>query len=134
MAVWPPKLVSVTLYSSLTSTLSSAALTALSSRVRGVGQWKVKEGKNLFRYLVGTEEGDAEEVAALGAHQALSWTLHFFFCREGNVWKTAAPTPTLTPNTSGEASLANNTGRRIPGPNCMLTERWDEAGLNRERR
>lgn len=81
MAVWPPKLVSVTLYSSLTSTLSSTALTALSSRVRGVGQWKVKEGKNLFRYLVGTEEGDAEEVAALGAHQALSWTLHFFLQR-----------------------------------------------------
>lgn len=45
MAVWPPKLVSVTLYPSLTSTLSSTALAALSSRVRGVGQWKVKEGE-----------------------------------------------------------------------------------------
>lgn len=102
MAVWPPKLVSVTLYPSLTSTLSSTASTALSSRVRGVGQWKVKEGKkNLFRYLVETEEGDAEEVAALGAHQALSRTPHFLFCREANVWKTAAPPPP-TPQTRAE--------------------------------
>lgn len=83
MAVWPPKLVSVTLYPSLTSTLSSTALTPLSSRVRGVGQWKVKEEKNLFRYLLGTEEGDTEEVAALGAHQRSSPVRrHFLFAEK----------------------------------------------------
>lgn len=101
MAVWPPKLVSVTLYPSLTSTLSSTALTPLLSRVRGVGQWKVEEEKNLFRYLVGTGEGDAEEAAALGAHQARSRTLALSLCREGNVWKTAAPPPP-SPQTQAE--------------------------------
>lgn len=98
MAVWPPKLVSVTLHPSLTSTPSSTAPTALSSRVRGVGQWKVKEGgkkkQTLFRYLVGTEEGDAEEVAALGAHQPLSRTprsLFFFFLQRRKCLEDSGP-------------------------------------------
>lgn len=129
MAVWPPKLVSVTLYPSLTSTPSSTALIALSSRVRGVGQWKVKVKKTLFRSLFGSEEGDAEEVAALGAPQALSRTSHSFFA-EKEMSGRQQPLPPPHPNMSGEASPANNTGRRVPGPNCMLTERWDEAGLN----
>lgn len=96
-----------------------------------------KRGKNIFRYLLGTEEGDTEEVAALGAHQRSSpGRRHFLFAEKemsGRQQPLPRPPPP-TPNTSGEASPANNTGRRVPGPNCMLTERWDEAGLNRERR
>lgn len=76
--------------------------------------------------MVGIEERDVEEKAALRAHQALSWTPTLSFAAK----KMAGREPTPTPNSRGEASPANNTGRRFPGPNCMLTERWDEPGLN----
>lgn len=134
MAVWPPKLVSVTLYSSLTLTLSSTALTALSSRVRGVGQWKVKEGKKPFP-LPGWNRG--RRCGGSGGSRGASGSLPdatLSFLQRRKCLEDSSPSPTLTPNMSGEASPANNTGRRVLGPNCMLTERWDEAGLNRERR
>lgn len=137
MAVWPPKLVSVTLYPSLTSTLSSTALTPLSSRVRGVGQWKAKEEKIFSATCSEQKKGIRRKWRLSGHIRDHLPDAGTFFLQRRKCLEDSSPSPTLTthPQTRAEKpSPANNTGRRVPGPNCMLTERWDEAGLNRERR